>query len=457
MHKNWLHGRDSRIDERFEDYRLVIGTNRSDFHSGDATKDIAFGRGGTDFLTGDGDDDELVGGDGTDILRAGAGMDHLLGGAGGDVLDGGDEGDTLRGEGGSDFLNEGPGHGDLEGGPGADTLVGGPGADAFAVDPNSGHDVIFDFVPGRGMFDHLALRDIRPEELRFEETFLGTRISWNGGRGSVLLVGVEKSELAQNDFMFADDRYLIQPTDEDADRVSAISFAKDEGGNLAAPPAVGESPGSEEYEFDEYHVKFGVSGADTFQGTADRDNYFGLSGDDKLYGGAENDHLAGDVGADTLDGGEGMDDLRGGDGGDRLYGGAMADNLMGEAGADTLWAGAGHDMLDAGMGDDTLHGGDGADAFVVMPDSGNDTIIGGFDAGPGAFDHIAFVDIAPEDVTLQEAFGGVLVSWGTGSILIQGVQVSQMSQDDFMFSSVEGGAFVNDARVQEAGTYFVFT
>lgn len=449
--------RTDRVDERIDDYRLVIGANGSDFHSGDGAKDIAFGRSGADFLAGDGDDDELVGGQGPDLLAGGHGMDHLLGGAGPDVLRGGTEEDTLRGEEGPDLLDEGDGHGDLEGGPGRDTLIGGRGADAFVVDPESGHDVIFDFVAGPGMFDHLALRDIDPEELRFEDTFLGVRISWNGGASSVLLVGVEKSELAQDDFMFTDDRHLIQPTDEEAEQVTAVSFPRNEGGDVSAPPAAGESPGTEEHSFDEYHVKFGAAGSETFQGTAARDNYFGLAGDDRLYGGAEDDHLAGDAGSDTLDGGDGMDDLRGGDGADRLFGGAMADNLMGGGGADTIWAGAGHDMLEGGKGDDTLHGGDGADAFMVRPDSGNDTVIGGFDAGPGAFDHIAFIDILPEQVTVQQTAGGALVSWGSGSILLAGVQVSQMAQDDFMFSSVEGGGFVNNPAITASGSEFIFT
>ena len=451
----------TRVDRVIDDYRLTIGDNGSDVQIGQGPKmNIEFGRGGADVLAGGAMDDALWGGKGSDVLLGGNGMNHLDGGAGSDILLGGAMDDTLRGGDDRDILNEGDGHGDIEGGKGDDILIGGKGADAFVVDRDSGNDIIYDFTPGPGMFDHLALRNIAPEELRFEETALGTRVSWNEGNSSVLLVGVEKSELAQNDFMFTDDRYLLQPADADADRLQAISYAKNEGGDVSAPAASGATEPSVAYSFDDFDVKYGSARADIFQATEGRDVFFGLAGDDKLFGGAGEDHLEGGAGRDVLDGGDGADMLKGGAGADQLYGGAMADGLMGEAGDDTIYAGSGHDMIDGGTGNDRLNGGDGADAFVVRPDSGNDVIFGGFDAGPGAFDHIAFEDILPNQVTVQDQTGGVLVSWatdaGNGSVLIQGIHAADMSQDDFMFSSVEGGGFVNNPLITYAGTDLLF-
>ncbi|GGB37909.1 calcium-binding protein [Sphingomonas floccifaciens] len=454
--------RDSlRVDRVIDDYKLSIGDNGSDVQFGQGSKmNIAFGRGGSDVLTGGAMDDALWGGRGNDVLLGGNGMNHLDGGAGMDVLLGGAMDDTLRGGDDRDILNEGDGHGDVEGGKGDDILFGGRGADAFVVDRDSGNDIIYDFTPGPGMFDHLALRDIAPEELRFEETALGTRVSWNDGKSSVLLVGVEKSELAQNDFMFTDDRYVLQPASPSADRLQAISYAKSEGGDVSAPAVSGETNPSVAYSFDDFDVRYGSARGDVFQATDDRDVFFGLGGNDKLYGGAGDDHLEGGAGADVLDGGDGSDMLKGGDGADQLYGGAMADGLMGEAGDDIIYGGAGHDMIDGGTGNDRLNGGDGADAFVVRPDSGNDVIFSGFDAGPGAFDHIAFEDILPNQVKVQDQSNGVLVSWATdagrGSILIEGIHVADMSQDDFMFSSVEGGGFVNNPAITYAGTELLF-
>lgn len=450
----------------FGDYELFVGDSHPNRYEGsDAKMDIAFGRSGNDALTGAGRGDDLIGGKGNDRLSGGMGEDHLVGGAGNDRLSGGDAADALRGGDGNDYLNEGAGHGDLEGGRGNDVLVGGLGADAFMISPDSGHDVIKDFRAGAGMFDHLAVMDIQPEQLRFQDTPDGVVISWRteDGSGSVSLEGVQKADLAQDDFMFADDRHLINPTSSDAHRVTAEHFVKGEP-NEAAPSASGQTAPQFQDSFDEFMVKFGSdSRNDTFQATAQNDHYFGLGGDDRLYGGAGDDHLAGDDGNDLLGGGDGQDDLRGGAGNDSLYGGALADNLMGEEGDDYLSAGAGHDMVDGGAGNDILNGGDGADAFILAHGSGNDVIVAGFDAGPGAFDHFAFTDIMPSEVTVSDAVSthgdghtGVLVSWSDGSVFVEGINKSQLAQDDFMFNAVEGGAFVDDPDISAEGSSLIF-
>jgi serralysin len=449
----------------FDDYRLFIGGPRADQFFGTGMMDVALGRAGDDLLHGEAEQDELIGMDGADHISGGDGEDHLVGGGGDDTLLGDAAADALRGGEGNDTLDEGPGHGDLEGGPGDDSLTGGLGADAFVIAPDSGNDVIADFVAGPGMFDHLAIRGIQPEQLRFVDTPDGVLISWDteAGSGSVLLAGVAKSELAQDDFMFAEDRHLIDQASICDEQVTAQHFERNEGGDLSAPAAAGNDPGQFQRVVEDHRVKFGTENGDTFRATNKNDLYFGLGGDDRLSGAGGDDHLAGDAGNDVLDGGAGGDDLRGGLGDDALYGGDQADNLMGDDGADTLYAGAGHDMVDGGAGDDVLHGGDGADAFIVAHGSGNDLVIGGFDAGPGAFDHIAFVDILPSEVTVTDSaslhgdgHSGVLVSWGDGSIFLEGVSKSEMAQDDFMFNAVESGGFVDDPAVTDSGSLAIF-
>jgi serralysin len=459
------HHSDQPTLQSFDDYQLYIGTARSNHFAGsDASMTVAFGRGGNDHLQGGAMDDDLVGGKGNDRLLGGSGADHLVGGAGNDWLVGRDQADTLTGGAGNDVLNEGSGHGDLDGGPGNDLLIGGPGADAFVISPDSGHDVITDFRSGPGMFDHLAVMNIEPEQFKFQDTRVGVLISWDTAQadGSVLLAGVWKSDLAQDDFMFVDDRHLITPTAADANHVTAEHFLKDEG-NEAAPQSPGSTSPQYQASIDENNVQFGTDAADVFQATAKNDLYFGLGGDDRLHGGEGDDHLAGDAGNDLLDGGNGSDDLRAGDGDDRLYGGAMNDNVMGGAGNDYLSAGAGHDMLEGGPGNDILNGGDGADAFMVSHGSGNDVVVAGFDPGPGAFDHIAFMDVLPNEVTVADtvsthgdAHTGVLVSWGDGSIFLEGISKNQMAQDDFMFNAVEGGGFVPDPQISNEGSGLIF-
>lgn len=314
------------------------------------------------------------------------------------------------------------------------------------------------------MLDHLAVRDLDAEDLRFVDTDAGVRISWDvaAGRGSVLLAGFDKSELAQDDFMFTDDRQLIRPTSADAKAVTAQKFTNNEGGDVSATNPGSRSAADETFRFDEFNVKVGTSGRDMFQDTGARDFYYGLDGRDRFFGGRGDDDLSGGGARDVLDGGSGQDHLTGGNGADRLYGGDQADNLMGEDGRDVLYAGAGHDMLDAGRGNDVLHGGDGADAFIVGPDTGNDTVRGGFDAGPGAFDHIAFRDIRPEDVVVKNVSGGVLVRWSTnegdGSVLLEGLTKSQLAQDDFMWNADDArkGDFIDDPAITQNGSELIF-
>lgn len=186
----------------FDAYRIAVGGNANDRIGQSSLNDYLWGRAGADQLGGGRGEDVLHGGAGNDLVSGNAGADLLEAGAGNDRVYGGLQDDTLRGEEGNDWLDEGVGHGDLEGGMGNDTLVGGQGPDAFTVDRTSGDDVIKDFTAGPGMFDHLALVGLRWEDLAITETAAGTRVSWDGG--SVLLEGVRKTQLAQDDFMFAD-------------------------------------------------------------------------------------------------------------------------------------------------------------------------------------------------------------------------------------------------------------
>lgn len=462
----------------FGEYQLFVGSEKSDKFDGSSRKDVAFGSDGNDSLIGGVEEDELIGNAGNDRLDGGDGMDHLVGNDGNDTLIGGGSADGLDGGEGNDRLDEGAGHGDLEGGRGNDLLTGGLGADAFVISPDSGRDVITDFQGGPGMFDHLAIRDLQPEQLRVTDTAEGAVISWSTaeGTGSVLLAGFPASKLAGDDFMFTSDRHAITGVRPDGTLI-AEHFEKNEETALPHTGPKAESAANDgtntaanyERTVDNYHIQFGADNlADQFQGTESRDQYFGLAGNDRLYGGAGDDHLSGDAGDDVLDGGDGKDDLRGGTGNDQLFGGGMADSLMGGAGDDYLNAGAGHDMVDGEEGNDILDGGDGADAFIVSTTSGYDVVVGGFDAGPGAFDHIAFKDLGPEDVTVgnatnpefhQDGHSGVLVSWDGGAIFIEGLTESQMAQDDFMFNADMGtsGAFEDDGAITAAGSNLILT
>lgn len=457
--------------ERY-DYQVSVGDEGRDVLGGRGDRDHFWGLDGDDQLSGTRQNDVLYGDQGRDTLSGGDGADRLTGGSDGDRLYGGEDADALMGGAGADYLDEGAGHGDLNGGMGDDTLVGGAGPDAFAVDPTSGNDVIRDFTAGPGMFDHLALRDLRWEDLTFEDTAAGVRVSWQGG--SVLLEGVAKSQLAQDDFMFADTPDL-PPASRDATApaaerpspsVEGPSFGhRDLPGerfDQAADASLRDGDISLAFTGDEaYQVIVGERQGDALTGGASVDNIFGRDGADTLVGLGGDDVLQGDAGDDRLEGGDGMDRLDGGMGADTLVGGAMVDDVMGMAGADSIDAGAGHDMIEGGMGNDTITGGTGADAFIVDPDSGFDVITDMEVRGEaqGAFDHLAFRDIRPDQVTVVDQTEGAFVSWNTdrdadaeGGVLLQGVFRADLRQSDFMFIDEPG--FV--AGISNAGSDWIF-
>jgi Ca2+-binding RTX toxin-like protein len=97
-------------------------------------------------------------------------------------------------------------------------------------------------------------------------------------------------------------------------------------------------------------------------------NDFGdaLAGNDRVVSLAGNDTLYGNRGNDTILGGEGEDVINGNQGNDVLHGGQGNDQVWGNLANDTLWG---------DLGNDTLAGGKGSDHFMLMPNTGTDTIL----------------------------------------------------------------------------------
>ena len=454
-------------------YQVGVADEGNDVLVGGKARDYVWGLGGNDKIAGGGENDNLFGDSGNDVITGGAGGDRLVGGMGNDRLFGGDQNDHLMGGAGNDYLDEGKGHGDVDGGPGNDTYVGGQGPDAFHIARGSGHDVAKDFTAGPGMFDHIAVHDMRWEDLSFQNTSAGVKISFDGG--SLLLEGVRQSQLAQDDFMFEmspdlppSSRDVMGPTPERPSPSSTgPSFGHSdlpgEGFDKSADKAMRDG-GTLKLGFrgdESYTVAVGTMGNDMLQGGATWDHLFGRDGNDTLIGNGGDDILQGDAGNDVLNGGAGMNRLDGGMGDDRLIGGAENDELMGMDGNDNIDAGAGHDMIEGGGGNDTIRGGTGADALIVNPMSGNDIVVD-FEArgeAQGAFDHLALDEILPHQVRVDDTARGALVSWNTdsdaaaeGSVLLQDVFKADLRQSDFMFVARPG--FV--AGIEDFGSHYVF-
>ncbi|MBY6066190.1 M10 family metallopeptidase C-terminal domain-containing protein [Leisingera aquaemixtae] len=180
------------------------------------------------------------------------------------------------------------------------------------------------------------------------------------------------------------------------------------------------------------------AGDDTVRAMGGSDRLDGGDGNDQLFGNTGNDHLSGGAGRDRLVGGGGNDRLFGGGQIDRLNGGNANDRLYGGAGRDRLDGGSGRDLLNGGAGDDILTGGAGNDVFVFGSSHGHDRILD-FTAGQSA-DRINFSRLSGFDgfgdvlADAVETADGVRISTGANSsVLLEDVQLSSLSADDFIF------------------------
>ncbi|SMX46417.1 M10 family metallopeptidase [Actibacterium lipolyticum] len=160
---------------------------------------------------------------------------------------------------------------------------------------------------------------------------------------------------------------------------------------------------------------------------AGKDRVIGAGGDDDLDGGNGNDLLGGGAGEDTVAGGNGTD---------FLFGGDDADGLNGGAGLDFLIGGEGADRLDGGGGNDMMIGGAGADIFVFTSFvSGEADSIRDFEdgldlielAGVAGFSALTISDASTAQIT------ATVVEVNGLSITLQGVEVADLSADDFVF------------------------
>ncbi len=184
----------------------------------------------------------------------------------------------------------------------------------------------------------------------------------------------------------------------------------------------------------------GGSGDDTLSGNdiqnilsggAGDDMLVGAGGADRLLGGVGDDVLLGGGGKDWLGGHSGADSLTGNGGRDRLSGGAGPDDLFGGRGRDRLSGGCGADELNGGRGADTLTGGGGADVFLFGKGGGADRIMD-FIAGKDLMD-VSLLATGFDDLDLFDVTEGVLVVMDNASVLLVGMDVDEVTADQFIF------------------------
>ncbi|MDT8345255.1 MAG: hypothetical protein RQ752_12600 [Thermohalobaculum sp.] len=134
-------------------------------------------------------------------------------------------------------------------------------------------------------------------------------------------------------------------------------------------------------------------------------------------------------------GASGTVNIDGGDGSDLLLGGNGTDALDG--GFDRLEGGAGIDTLDGGFGTDILLGGADADTFLFTSDADGADRVLDFEDGIDRIQFTGITDVAGfGDLVIAAQGTDTLVTAGSVSVLLEGVDLALIEADNFLFGTV---------------------
>lgn len=381
-----------------------------------------------DDLTGTSAANNLYGLDGDDTLRGGAGDDVLSGGLGADVLIGGDGTDTasyeFAGDGVTASLVNAAGN------------LGAANGDTYTGIENLTGSGFGDVLVGDGSANVL-------NGLDGDDTL-------EGGAGADQLSGGDGTDMASYAQAAAAVTVHLGDTAQNAGDALGDTYISIEG-------LIGSAFGDTLILVDDGSIVSGGAGNDSITVVGSGNTVSGGDGNDAIYGGIGTDIINGDAGDDTAIGEAGDDQIDLGGGDDYAVGGAGNDTILGGAEADELHGSAGNDSLVGGDGDDLLYGDDGNDTIEMG--AGNDFTIGGlgddtfvfdgivgsnfisdFDAGAGVGDVIEISNVPgvtnfTELQSLLSEFGGntFIDVDANNYITLEGVSISQLNQDDFVF------------------------
>ncbi len=189
-----------------DDGSLLLGKRGNDYILGGSGQDTISGHEGSDTLIGGEFGDKMTGHGGRDSLEGGNGADTLKGSGGKDTLIGDNGADKLKGGGGNDSLDGDKSTDTLVGGGGNDMLTGGDKDDKFVFEDGHGQDVILDFETAAeeeviDLQDVSAIANLTDLLDAATDTIDGVLIA-TGGSSSILLIGVAKGDLSEDDFLF---------------------------------------------------------------------------------------------------------------------------------------------------------------------------------------------------------------------------------------------------------------
>jgi Ca2+-binding RTX toxin-like protein len=369
----------------------------------------------------------------------------------GNVLD-----NVLRGNSGNNVI---------DGGVGADTMGGGAGDDIYVVDNardnvaesnDDGNDTVQSSISYALGANIESLQLTGADEINATGNSLNNTIFGNAG-ANIINGG------SGTDYMsggLGNDTYFIDVT---TDRVVELS-----------------NSGLDTVVSARNHVLAANIENVTLQGTAT--NATGNNLDNVMIGNGLKNILRSNEGDDVLNGLGGADVMSGGDGNDTYYVDNQGDSVLeflnaGKGGIDRVYAnvsynlaanvenlflkgsgsisgtgnavgnwivgndavnnlsgGGGNDILDGGLGNDRLTGGTGADSFVFETGYGND-VITDFNSADTIRLHVAGVsNWASFLLHASETGNSTVVDFGSSSITLQGVHLSELQSSEFLFT-----------------------
>ena len=472
---------------RIHDQRIDLrGGTYSDINGYIGNFSIAQGSIIENASTGSGND-TVIGNNANNHIESHAGNDTLTGGAGDDILDGGNGNDTVDGGDGFDvavydraaddiFLNfagNDPTVADRsEGNFFTDHLA---GVEAIRL---GGNDYIMsdlrDAYDAMGATGEVSLSDLDRYAPEDPPTPAEPNLVATQGDDHIVTVPdtIEVSGLRGNDtFTLASASTRVNELPGEGSDTVLIADSYD----LAAMTTGVETvilTGSADID------AYGDIGANTLRGNAGNNVLDGREGDDSLIGGDGHDTFVDRSGSNTLNGGAGNDAYwvnasdtqiteRENEGLDKVFtsvdfdlaeqspyieylflggtgqisgGGNNLDNLIngnkshnalfGRNGNDTLSGNHGDDWLEGGAGNDRLIGGTGADSFVFTGADNEDVIVD-FDVDQDAL--IFMVESYRDDLRFSNTSQGAQVFHSGGSFVIEGIEVDNLTEDNFLF------------------------
>lgn len=392
----------------------LFGNDGNDSLFGGAGLDIISGGIGADFLDGGLDEDSLVGGGGPDTILGGDGNDTLLGNAGPDSLEGGSGDDFLDGATNNDTIRGFSGDDTIIGSSGSDSVFGGTGNDSINVaggtdfvSAGAGNDTVL--ATGGADFVDAGDGDDFIEVGTNVDTVLG-----GGGNDTI-------SALSGFDLLDGGDGFDLINGGAGPDTLF--------GGNDGDTILGGVGPDSID----------GGNGDDFLDGETNNDVVLGGLGNDTIFGQSGFDLLSGGGGNDLIDSSGGFDTVLGGDGNDTITTGNGADIIDGGDGDDLIDAGTNSDVITGGAGNDTITASSGGDTFIFANGFGDDLLVD-FNPNnnlPEQIDLSAVSSIASfqdlVDNHLLSLNGDAVIVDGVNSITLSGVDVSELTADDFIF------------------------